>query len=126
MNKGPAGEQWETIAGNALRQQGLKIRERNFSCRLGEIDIIAESRDTLVFVEVRYRTHRAFGDAATSVTLHKRQRIIRAAKFYLANNPSLANRLMRFDVIAFDGVEAATHKPRARWIKAAFDASGAI
>jgi putative endonuclease len=69
----------ENLAAAFLEGQGLKILERNYRCRFGEIDLIASSGATLVFVEVRARRSSAFGGAAGSITAAKRRRLVAAA-----------------------------------------------
>lgn len=86
-----------------LREQGLDLVTRNWSCRMGELDLIMRDGAELVIVEVRSRTHPGFGTAAESITATKRQRITRAARLYLQRNPREAQRPVRFDVVALDG-----------------------
>jgi len=84
-----------------LKQQGLVLRERNFRCKGGEIDLIMQEREVLVFVEVRKRANTRHGGAAASVTPRKQARLIVAAQTYLQRfgQPPAC----RFDVMAFDG-----------------------
>jgi putative endonuclease len=105
-----AAEQW-------LQQQGLRTVERNFRCRGGEIDLVMRDGESLVFVEVRLRTHRAFGGAAASVTRRKQQRLIQAARYFMACRPQWRQRPCRFDVIAIDD----TGGSRWQWLRNAFD-----
>jgi len=107
------GQSAEEKAARFLEDQGLAIVDRNYRTRFGEIDLIARDGGTLVFVEVRSRARRDFGDAADSVTETKRRRIESAARLYLSNfgrEPPC-----RFDVITLDGGAPA-------WLRAAFDA----
>ncbi|MCB1877257.1 MAG: YraN family protein [Chromatiales bacterium] len=112
------GREAERLAADYLGSRGLRIIERNFHCRGGEIDLIAETGDELVFVEVRYRTRAGYGSAADSVTATKQRRIILAARHYLAHHPERASQAARFDVLAIDGAEPL----RFNWIVAAFTA----
>ena len=85
-------------------RHGLTIVTRNFRTRLGEIDLIARDGDSLVFVEGRMRSSRAFGGAAGSVTHAKRARWVAAARVYLAKigrEPPC-----RFDVVLMDAIDA--------------------
>ena len=82
MNR--AGTRAEDRCAEALRGAGLRILERNWRCRHGEIDLVAEERGVLVFVEVRMRRAFAFGGAGESVTAAKRARLLAAARLYLA------------------------------------------
>lgn len=112
------GRDAERLAENFLRERGLTIIERNFHCRGGEIDLIAEKDEELIFVEVRYRARSSFGSAADSVTASKQRRIILAARHYLARYPQRQRQAARFDVLAIDGGAPV----RFDWIVAAFTA----
>ena len=78
-----AGQAGEDAALEHLRKSGLRLVERNFRCKAGEIDLIMQDGSALVFVEVRKRSNPHFGGAAASVTWQKQRRLIRAAQFYL-------------------------------------------
>ena len=106
------GARAEDLCAGLLRAAGLRIVERNWRCRLGEIDLIAEERGLLVFAEVRMRTGPGFGGAGESVTAAKRARLIAAARLYLARCPET---LCRFDVFLVDGRSA-----QVQWIRDAF------
>lgn len=118
MNARAAGDVFEDHALGHLQHAGLKLLARNFSTRFGELDLVMRDADTLVFVEVRYRRHRAFGGGAASVGAAKRERIMRAAQGFLQAHPKLASLPCRFDVVAFDGPPDAA---RREWLKAAFE-----
>lgn len=96
------GRQSEKEAALYLKQQGLQIIEMNYRCKGGEIDIIAQDRETLVFVEVKSRALSQFGSAIESITKTKQKRIIFAARYYLLK---LRHRIptCRFDAILIDG-----------------------
>jgi putative endonuclease len=80
-----AGERFEAHALAFLQRQRLVLVARNVHCRGGELDLVMRDRDgTLVFVEVRARTSRSYGGAAASVGWHKQQRVLRAARYFLA------------------------------------------
>ena len=93
----------ESLAVDFLAARGLAIVARNFRTRLGEIDVIARERETLVFVEVRKRRSDAYGGAAASITGAKRARLIAAAKAYLATLHR--EPLCRFDAVLIDGAK---------------------
>ena len=93
----------ENLAAAFLESQGLKVLERNYRCRFGEIDLIASSGSTLVFVEVRARRSSAFGGAAGSITAAKLRRLVAAARHYLARRR--ADSACRFDVVLLQGEE---------------------
>jgi len=110
-----SGAQAEDLACAHLERAGLKLVSRNYRCAQGEIDLIMDDRDTLVFVEVRYRRSNAFGTPAESVDRRKQARLRAAAGHYLLEHS--ADRACRFDVIAVSG-----HDARIEWLRAAFDA----
>ena len=112
-----AGTYWEKIAEAFLSARGLRLLQRNFSCRLGEIDLVMDDRGTLVFVEVKYRKSSTHGSGADAVNLHKQNRISRTAAFYLATNPARADQFCRFDVVSIDPDKA---EQGINWIKNAF------
>jgi len=91
------GRKAEALAVAHLRKQGLRIEERNFRCRLGEIDLVARDGATLVFVEVRSRTSAEFGLPEESVGHRKQQRLRRIAQVYLQGRGETT---VRFDVVS--------------------------
>lgn len=109
-NKGDLAEQ---EAKNFLIKQGLKFVDQNYSCKLGEIDLIMEDKETLVFVEVRFRASNAFGGAAASVSQSKQNKIIKTATHYLVAHNLYEKRSTRFDVIACSNNDT-------QWIQGAF------
>lgn len=94
------GRQGEDDALAHLARHGLRLLERNFRCKGGEIDLIMLDGAALVFVEVRQRSGASHGGAAASVTPAKQRRLVRAAQFYLLRYPQLPP--CRFDVVAID------------------------
>ena len=110
------GSSAEEIALAHLQNHGMILLDRNFTCRVGEIDLLMRDGDTLVMAEVRYRTS-DIEDALLSIGFHKRQRIRRAAMKFLQENPALADYPLRFDVIAISGL---LEKPQIVWIADAF------
>ena len=74
----------EFLAARFLEQRGLRIIARNYRCRRGEVDLVAREKDTLVFVEVRWRSGNRFGGAAESIDARKQRRLVAAARHYLA------------------------------------------
>ncbi|GAA0790493.1 YraN family protein [Marinobacterium sediminicola] len=103
MDRYRIGMDAEQRAEHWLTQQGLALLQRNAHCRLGEIDLIMQDGEQIVFVEVRRRSSRYFGGAAVSVDWRKQQKLIRAARFMLSRNPHWSQRTCRFDVLAFEG-----------------------
>lgn len=110
------GQQAEQRACDYLQAHGLTLICRNFNCKYGEIDLIMQHHDMLVFVEVRYRRHVSFGGASASVTVQKQRKIIRAAQYFLLTHPQFAHYGARFDVIAIDNSLLAP----VQWMPAAF------
>jgi putative endonuclease len=88
----------EEHAARFLRSKGYRVRERNFRARGGEVDIVAEHGDALVFVEVKARSSTDFADPRESVTPGKQKRIARAAAVYIARRER-RERVTRFDVV---------------------------
>ena len=114
-SNGVAGED---AAAALLEQQGYVIRARNFSCRYGELDVVAEKGEVLAFVEVRMRSSAVWGDPAHTVSGAKQRRVVKAALHYLFRY-GLQGRMVRFDVVSVVGKgegAAVEHLP------AAFDA----
>jgi putative endonuclease len=95
------GKTGEELAVEELERRGYAILERRYRTRCGEIDIIAEDRGTLVFVEVKARATAEFGTAAEAVTRQKQLKLVRMATDYLAR-AEIRNRPCRFDVVAID------------------------
>jgi putative endonuclease len=115
------GDDYEDQAVTLIQRDGLRLLERNFRGKTGEIDIIAQDGTQLVFVEVRARNNRNFDGAANSVNARKQQRIVRTAQLFLQRRPQCANMPCRFDVIAFEPPQSGTGS-RIRWIRSAFTA----
>ena len=115
-----AGRDWEHLAERFLCSKGLKTLQRNFNCRVGEIDLILRDGSTLVFTEVRYRSSDTYGGGAESVSSSKQRRIIRAAQKFLQTHPQHPDQVCRFDVVSISGT---TGRPELNWIQNAFDAS---
>ncbi|OWA33748.1 YraN family protein [Saccharibacillus sp. O16] len=93
------GRAAEEAAALHLEQQGWIIRDRNWSCRTGELDLIAAREDLILFVEVRSRSSSAFGLPAESVDARKIHKVRHTAEVYL-HRFGLSDRRIRFDVIA--------------------------
>ena len=120
ISKRAAGREWEKATESFLRGHGLKTLKRNYQCRHGEIDLIMEEGDCLVFVEVRYRHRRAFGSGAETVDGRKQSKITRTAALFLSRHPRRAAQPCRFDVISIAEQQG---RPRFQWIRNAFEAS---
>lgn len=107
------GREAENLAAAMLEKRGLRIVERNFRVRGGEIDLICRDGKVLVFVEVRQRSRGDFGGAAASITAAKQHRIVLAARHYLAGQAPCD---CRFDCVLLDGPAG----DRLEWIRDAF------
>jgi len=92
------GEDAEIACCHYLKSQGLKLIEKNYNSRYGEIDIIMLDKKTLVFVEVRFRKNDIFGGALESVTQSKQNKLRKTAELYLQKNTRHKN--ARFDVVS--------------------------
>lgn len=92
------GKKSETAASELLKGQGYKILEMNYKTKLGEIDIIAKDRETLVFVEVKSRRSMRYGDPKFSITPKKKKKISMTALLYLKMTGQM-NQKARFDVV---------------------------
>ena len=83
MNIGKVGENGEKRVAEFLRKNGFSVVKRNYQCRYGEIDIIAESKQYILFVEVKTRKENALISGIEAVNSHKQQRIVLAAQDYI-------------------------------------------
>lgn len=120
MRSKARGYHAEQAAAQYLEQQGLRIQASNFSCRAGEIDLIAVEDDSLVFVEVRARRTGSLVNGADSVNGTKQRRLIRAARFYLHRH-ALNESFCRFDLVAVRIQSSGDYE--FEWIRNAFDAT---
>lgn len=94
------GKEGENVAKKYLESNNYKVIEKNFRCKRGEIDIIAEDMKTkeYCFIEVKTRSNKEFGTPATAVDKVKQRKITMTTKFYILKN-KLQNSFIRFDVI---------------------------
>lgn len=113
------GRQAEDAACHFLTARGLRLLERNFRHRRGEIDLIMQDKTCIVFVEVRYRSSARFGSALESVDRRKQARLVTAAQHYLQTHAEAAKHSARFDVIS---VEPGGRDAAITWIRDAFRA----
>jgi putative endonuclease len=101
INRKKLGALGERIAKEHIEKLGYRIIETNFRCREGEIDIIAQEGEQLVFVEVRTRRGLDFGSPEESITVSKRQKLIEVAYAYLQSHEVLSPS-WRIDVVAVE------------------------
>ncbi len=110
----------EAAAERFLGRHGVTVLGRNVRCRGGEVDLICLDRGTVAFVEVRLRSNPHFGGAAASITVTKQQRVVLAARWWLAGaGRRYADYPCRFDAALLSCVDDAA----VEWIRGAFDAS---
>ena len=113
MNKRNIGKEKEELAAKFLARQGVKILEKNFSCRMGEIDLIGLDGDCIVFVEVKYRTNTDYGYPQEAVSINKRRKIVLVSGYYRMRNGLGDGTNFRFDIVSILG-------DKIRWDKNAF------
>ncbi len=109
------GDRAEDAAVALLEGKGYRIRARNWRCREGEVDIVAEDGETICFVEVRMRSSDTWGDPSLTVSWSKQRKVVRTALRYLFEQ-RLSKRMVRFDVVSVVGKGAAAvleHIPNA-------------
>ena len=112
------GERGETAACRFLEAQGYKILEKNYKCKLGEIDVITRRQGRLAFVEIKTRTSTQFGTPQEAVNLQKQEKIFKVAQWYLKEKKILKSPIA-FDVVAILWKEGQT--PEMRLIADAFE-----
>lgn len=113
MNKRKIGAKKEKLAAEYLTKCGMRITDRNFRCRQGEIDLIGYHEGYLVFAEVKYRRTYESGSALEAVSFQKQQRICKTADYYRYLHRYTCDTPVRYDVIAIQGEEIC-------WIRNAF------
>lgn len=108
----------EVAAADYLCHRGYRILVRNYRSPLGEIDIVAEEGDTLVFIEVKTRSSALFGVPQEAVTIKKQKKIGRIALYYLSEQ-KIRQKACRFDVVSV--LNEANFGPNVDLVKNAFD-----
>jgi putative endonuclease len=93
------GRRGEELAAQYLRRNGYELIQRNYVCKMGEMDIIAKEKDTLVFIEVKTRTSTTFGPPQLAVNPKKQLQMSKVALYFLKEK-KLENAKARFDVVA--------------------------
>jgi len=117
VNKRKLGEDAERLAEAFLERSGYKILHRNYRCHYGEIDLIAEERGILVFVEVKARRSKTYGLPYEAVTERKIRKLIQVALHYLQRHGLYGKVPVRFDVVS---LELSPGEPIIEIIKGAF------
>ena len=113
------GDYTENLACQFLESKGFKLLHRNFHSRFGEIDLVMQHNDSLVFIEVRYRRTNDFGSGAETITPAKQSKLIKTASVYLQQHAKMNKYPARFDVVSISG-SVATGNPEFDWIENAF------
>ena len=93
------GERGERVAAGFLKEHGYEILEKNYKCKIGEIDVIARRQGRLVFVEIKTRTSAQFGTPQEAVDLRKQEKIFKVAQWY-QKEKKLEKTPVAFDVVA--------------------------
>ena len=110
MNYRKQGNDFEKLAADYLKKQGMSIIKTNFYCKMGEVDIIARDGSYLVFVEVKYRKSVSKGDAAEAVGFNKMRKICRCADVWMMLNKCTGDTSVRFDVVAIEAGHLSHYK----------------
>lgn len=116
------GNAGEEMAYEHLISMGYRILDKNFRCKLGEIDLIGFDGDILCFIEVKTRTSNIFGNPSEAVSSYKQHRIVKSALMYISKN-RLNNFMCRFDIIEIIANERLENS-QINLIKDAFQYSG--
>ncbi len=116
MHTRDKGKQYELKTARHLEASGCRILDMNYSCKFGEVDIIAEDDQALFFVEVKYRMNGNYGHPSESIHYYKKRNILNTAKWYV-HQKRLYNKSVRFDA-------AIWHKGKLEYYKGAFDYDG--
>jgi putative endonuclease len=112
------GDRGETAACGFLKEKGYEILEKNYRCKLGEIDVIARRPGRLAFIEIKTRTSHRFGMPQEAVNLRKQEKILKIAQWYLKEK-KLVKIPLAFDVVAVLWKEG--QAPEIRLIPDAFE-----
>lgn len=115
MNRRNTGTAYEKIAADYLRKQGIKIREMNYRISQGEIDLIGEDRDAIIFIEVKYRKTASYGYPWEAVSINKQKKICKVARQYCYSKR--IKKQVRYDIVSICGEEII-------WFKNAFEHVG--
>lgn len=115
MNKRQIGAFYEEAACEYLEKQGVDILQKNYRCRMGEIDIIGKQGNCVIFFEVKYRKSDAVGNTLAAVDYKKQVTISRCAAVYCMQHPEVQE--MRYDVIGINDTKI-------EWIRNAFPHRG--
>lgn len=111
------GRDMENLACAYLKKAGLRLLLPNYRCKMGEIDLIMQDKQYLVFVEVRYRNQTHYGSSLESIDYRKQMKLIRTAEYYLLTHKNFMDQ-PRFDIIAIDKIN---YVHQIQWLKNAIE-----
>ncbi|MCR4658189.1 MAG: YraN family protein [Lachnospiraceae bacterium] len=117
MNKRKVGAQYEELAADFLIKKGIKVLERNFRCRGGEIDLIGKDGRTIVFFEVKYRKNKDAGYPIEAVDHKKQATISRVADYYRLTHGLSEAGAFRFDVIGILGEDITWYRNAFEYVR---------
>lgn len=115
MNHRKTGTAYEQIAADYLTVQGIFIREMNYRISRGEIDLIGEDKENIIFIEVKYRKTASYGEPWEAVSIHKQRKICKVARQYCYSRK--IKKQVRYDVVSICGKEIL-------WFQNAFEHEG--
>jgi putative endonuclease len=107
------GREMENLACAYLKKAGLELLLRNYRCKMGEIDLVMQDNQYLVFIEVRYRSQTNYGSSLESINYTKQVKLIKTAEYYLLTSKKPPCKA-RFDVVAIDKIN---NIPNIQWLK---------
>lgn len=116
MNRRTTGTAYEKIAADYLQNQGIKIKEMNYRISQGEVDIVGEDRETIIFIEVKYRKTASYGQPWEAVSGNKQKKICKVASQYCYSKR--IKKQVRYDIVSICGEEIL-------WFQNAFEHIGA-
>ena len=116
LTRSQLGQQAEVMASQFLTQQGLILLRRNYHCLYGEIDLIMQDEQDIVFIEVRYRQSQQYMHVLESIDGHKQIKLVKTALYFLTTH-KCSRMNCRFDVV---GCALIKQGAPVQWIKNAF------
>ena len=104
------GKRGEELGAHYVKERGVNIIEKNYSCPFGEIDLIGIDRGTYVFFEVKYRRTKSFGGPEEAIDIRKQRKISKTADYYRMKHGLSERKGFRFDVLAITEEKITWHK----------------